>query len=83
MITENMLWDALQSNGVKVELGAQYSVRGQFAQVFNAVKELTQKDGAARDALRALMPFVLDDYMPDFATPACKAAVEAAQEAAQ
>ena len=34
-----------------------------------------------RGALEKLMPFVLDDYKPDFATPTYRAAVERAQRA--
>jgi hypothetical protein len=39
-VTEQEVMDVLKRHGVKVELGAQYSVRCQFAQVFNAVSEI-------------------------------------------
>lgn len=42
-----------------------------------------RQEGEALGALRQLMPYVLEDYMPDFATPAFAAAVERARKAAK
>lgn len=42
---------------------------------------LRTRNTELEQALGDLMPFVLDDYMPDFATPAFKAAVEKARAA--
>jgi hypothetical protein len=45
-VTEQEVMDVLKRHGVKVELGAQYSIRCQFAQVFNAVAEIVLQHNA-------------------------------------
>ena len=44
-------------------------------------EDLERKLAMCRDALRELMPFVLETYYPECATPVFKSAVENAQKA--
>lgn len=44
-------------------------------------RDLERKLAMCRDALRELMPFVIETYYPECATPEFKSAVENAQKA--